>query len=142
MPKGIAGTAKALWQGLAFSLLPQPAWTWILIMRVEEGRLRTQRFLLHGGCLGVSYLPGWSHIPCLRSKLEDVLGPESLPGYLQIGLSGYPGHAICSLIQPTAYRVVNCHHIAAAPGSFSRAVRGSAKQLAFPTLPWPQSQVH
>lgn len=34
---------------------------------------------------GVSYLPGWSHILCLWSKLDDVLGPESLPGHLQMG---------------------------------------------------------
>lgn len=92
--------------------------------------------------VGVSYLPGWSHTPCLWSKLENVLGPESLLGHLQMGLPGYPGQAICSLIQPTAHRVVNHHHIAAAPGSFFRAVRGSAKLPAFLTLPWLQSQVH
>lgn len=117
-----------MWQALAFSLLPQPAWTWILIMNVEDGRLSTQRYLLHGGWLGVSYLPGWSYTPCPWPKLDDVLGPEYPPGHVQMRLSGHLGQATCSVTWATAHAlyckwVVIHHHIAAAQGSISRAVR-------------------
>lgn len=57
----------------------------------------------HGGYLGVSYLPGWSHTLFPWLKLDDVLGPEFLLGHLQLGLSGHLGQAICSLTQATAH---------------------------------------
>lgn len=90
-------SCQGLWQRLACSLLPQPAWTWFLLTIVEGGGLRTQRYLLHGEWLGVSYLPSWSPTPYPWPKLNGVLGPESPAGHLQMGFSGHPGLVTCSL---------------------------------------------
>lgn len=130
-PRGMQSLKQEAWggsQGLVAGAGLLFAATACLDMKVEESRLSTQRYLLHGGWLGVSYLPGWSYTPCPWPQLDDVLGPEYPPGHVQMSLSGHLGQATCSITQATAHAlyckwVVHHHHIAAAQGLISRAVR-------------------